>query len=114
MASYEKEKGHLRIPHELMRKFLLVSRYLSAYELTVWLVIAKKTFGFQKAQDWIANSQFQTMSNIRRDHVCTIKKKLLQQFLIFKSGREIGIEQDWTKWRVHGKGGKIWSLEPPK
>ena len=74
-----------QVPNDLVDKYLL---YLTDLELKVFLIIIRKTKGWQKEKDYISYSQFKRILNIKDDR--TIKKAikgLLKLNLIFKFER---------------------------
>lgn len=74
-----------QVPNDLVDKYLL---YLTDLELKVFLIIIRKTKGWQKDKDYISYSQFKQILNIKDDR--TIKKAikgLLKLNLIFKFER---------------------------
>jgi len=74
-----------QVPNDLVDKYLL---YLTDLELKVFLIIIRKTKGWQKEKDYISYSQFKRILNIKDDR--TIKKAisgLIKLDLIFKFER---------------------------
>jgi phage replication O-like protein O len=68
------------VPDELLE--MMVKIYLSDNERRVLGWIIRKTFGWNKKEDWISNSQFEEATGIKDTHICKVKKKLLKKNII--------------------------------
>lgn len=77
----------------------LTRTHLTQYEMRVLLAILRKTIGFHKAGDWIANRQFEAMTGIAKPHVCRSLRTLIERRIITKRGNNIGLNVIWSQWR---------------
>ncbi|MGB4239468.1 MAG: replication protein, partial [Candidatus Hydrothermia bacterium] len=59
MASPQVENGYTMLSNELLDNFIKVTRFLSPYEIAVWLAILRKTYGYKKKEDWISRKQLE-------------------------------------------------------
>ena len=71
------EDGYTRIANEILEK--LSNTYLSPYEWQVLMFIFRKTYGFGKKADWIANSQLVEATGIHKSHISRTLKKLKER-----------------------------------
>ena len=62
MASPQRENGHIDIAHEIAHALMRLSINGTQWKL-LW-VILRKTYGWQKKEDYIALSQFQFMTGL--------------------------------------------------
>ena len=62
MANPQREEGHVDIANEIVE--FLAKTYLSSYESQVLWAIFRKTYGWQKKEDWITGSQLVEMTGI--------------------------------------------------
>ena len=74
MANPQKENGYTAIAHELLEAIIIYS--FTAAELSIFLHIVRKTYGYGKKEDGIALSQFVTATGFSKKTVCVVLKKL--------------------------------------
>ncbi len=91
-------KNSAPIIHEILEKLAISN--LSAYEYKILFAIFRKTYGWQKKEDWIAASQLSKLTNIPRPHVSRTLKKLLEKNIIYRNGKVIGINKDTASWKL--------------
>jgi len=67
----------------------------------------RKTYGFvvkgtknQKKMDWITNGQYASHCGMLKTNACAVVKQLLSFHMLKKDGRKIGVEEDYTCWRI--------------
>jgi len=72
--------------------------YLSSYESQVLWAIFRKTYGWQKKEDWITNTQLSKMTNIKECHISRTMKKLIKRNMVIKNGKKISFQKDYDKW----------------
>jgi len=106
MASPQIEDGYTKIADELME--VLARRHLGNYEWRCLLFIIRKTYGFNKKDDWISLSQFVDATGLQRSHICRSLKMLIQQNIITKGGNasapRYAFQKDYEKWLLLPKG----------
>lgn len=97
MASPQIEDGYTKIANELLEAFTRIN--LSSYQIRVLLAIIRKTYGFNKKEDWISNSQIVEMTGINMSHVSRAKKELKLKNIVTNRGNKIRLNKDYTTWR---------------
>ena len=98
MAKPQLENGHTQIANEILEKLARTS--LSPNQWQVLLVIIRKTYGFHKKVDWIANSQICEATGLCKAVVSRCLSSLFDIELITRKGKHIGLQKDWTRWKL--------------
>ena len=112
MANPQLENGHTRIANEVLEK--LARMYLPPNQWQVLLCIIRKTYGFHKKVDWIANSQIIEATGLVKSTVSRSLKALDQQGLISRTKKSIGFQKDWERWKkVSSIANKLKLAEQP-
>ncbi len=102
MASPQCEDGFTKIANELLDA--LIRTNFSGYQRRVFDAILRKTYGFNKKEDWISNSQIVEMTGIKRSHVSRAKKELTLRNIVTKGGNKTQLNKDYDQWRQLPKG----------
>ena len=97
MAKPQLENGHTQIANEILEKLARTS--LSPNQWQVLLVIIRKTYGFHKKVDYIANFQIGEATGLCKAVVSRCLKGLSDMYLITRKGKFIGFQKDWEKWK---------------
>jgi phage replication O-like protein O len=97
VADPQVENGFTRIANEIMDALMRTN--LSAYQSRILWAIWRKTYGWKKREDWIANIQLVAMTGIRKQHVSRTVKELIERKMVTKSGYKIGFNKNYTQWR---------------
>lgn len=97
MANPQKENGHTAIANEILE--VMAKTYFSSYEIQIIFAIFRKTYGWQKKEDWITGTQLSELTNIPKSHISRTIKKLLERKMIVKNGKKIGFEKNYEKWQ---------------
>jgi phage replication O-like protein O len=113
MANPQKENGYTPISHKILEA--LARQVISPDEWRVLMIIFRKTYGWDKKQDWISLGKFEEMTGILRQHVPRVLKRLIQRNIIIRgvtqtgstvthSGNTLeityGFQKDFDKWKV--------------
>lgn len=102
MANPQKENGHVQLSNELLEA--LCSAKLNGSELSIILHVIRKTYGFNKKEDWISLTQFEKHTNRDRTTICkSIKLLVAKKLLVVKKlpGRTIyRLNKDYSLWVV--------------
>ena len=98
MANPQLEDGYTQIANEILENLMRI--YLPANQWQVLLCIIRKTYGFKKKVDWIANRQIVEATGLLKSTVSRALRRLEQQGLINRNGRSIGFQKDWEQWKV--------------
>lgn len=94
--SAQLEDGYTRIANEILEK--MACTYFSPYEWQVLMAIFRKTYGYHKKSDWIANSQLVTITGIHKAHVSRSLKKLLQRNVVTQTGNRLCFNKSFSSW----------------
>lgn len=97
MASPQKENGYTEIANEILEHLALL--HLSANQWQVVLCIIRKTYGFHKKVDYIANSQLCEATGLCKAVVSRALHYLEANNIISRRGKTIGIQKDWEHWQ---------------
>jgi len=98
MANPQVENGYTIIANELLEAIYRIP--LSDYEHRVFWFIVRKTYGYKKKIDWIAQKQIVEETDILKENVSRTIKKLYQKNIIIRNGRKIGIQKDYELWKL--------------
>jgi phage replication O-like protein O len=106
MNNKKVEGMYTKIPNELWEA---IARWrLSSYEYRVLLFIIRKTYGWNKKDDWISLSQFVEATQIKESHICRSISLLIKQNIITKGGNRLspkyGVQKDYDQWVKLPKG----------
>lgn len=96
MAKPQLEDGFTPIANEILER--LVQFHLSPNQWQVLLFIIRKTYGFHKKVDYIANSQIGEATGLCKAVISRCLKELNDRQLIIRKGKYIGFQKDWEKW----------------
>lgn len=91
------DDGYTKVANELLEA--IASADLTARQLKVMLAYMRKTYGFNKKSDRIADEQIASITGISRQNVNKAKKELLEMNCLFRSGNQIGINKEVSAWR---------------
>lgn len=105
MANPQIENGHIDIANEIAEH--LAYYRLSGEEYQVLWVILRKTWGWKKKSDFIALSQFQKYTKMKKPNICRALKKLESKNIIIKKDNAIANEyrfnKDFDSWKPLSK-----------
>jgi len=97
MASPQLENGHTKIANELVEALCKIN--LSPYESRVLWAIIRKTYGWGKKMDKIAQSQIVEMTGIPKGHISRAMKSLTLRAIVTSSGnKRIGVNKNYEQW----------------
>jgi len=96
MNSPQLEEGFTRIANGILEKLITIN--LSSYQTRVLLYIIRKTYGFNKKEDWISTSQIVKATGIHKAHVSRTKKELLMRKIVTSSGNKIAFQKNSRLW----------------
>jgi len=112
MASPQKENGYTSIANDIVEA--LAMTYLSSYESQILFAILRKTYGWNKKDDWISGSQLAEMTGIKKGHVSRTLKKLILRNMITKNDGVLSFQKDYDLWQKLPKQVTIQRVELPK
>lgn len=100
--SPQKENGHVDIANEIVEALARTS--FSSYESRILWCIFRKTYGWQKKEDWISISQFKEMTGLHPSHISRSLKLLIQKKIVTKGGNKIAFNKFYSQWCELPKG----------
>lgn len=92
------DDGYTRLANDLYDELNLVD--LNRNELKVAHTIVRKTYGFNKKTDRIADSQIVEKTNLSRQAVNFAKNSLLRMRVLLMDGTRIGINKVISEWDI--------------
>lgn len=98
MARPQLEDGYTQIANEILEH--LMKAHLSPNQWQVLILIFRKTYGYHKKVDYIANSQICLDTLLCKAVVSRCLSSLYDMNLITRKGKLIGFQKDWTKWKL--------------
>ncbi len=96
-ASPQIENGFTRIANEIAEALMRTN--ISAYQGRVLWAIWRDTYGYQKKQDWISNSQLVEMTGLKKSHVSRTLSELFTRNMVTRIGNKIAFNKDYQGWR---------------
>lgn len=97
MESPQLENGYTKIANEIIEA--LSRTNLSSYESRILWCVFRKTYGFQKREDWISISQFVEITGIKPSHISRSIKLLTLRGIVTKGGNKIRFNKLWSQWK---------------
>lgn len=98
MASPQLENGYTKIANELLDAMCRL--HLTGNQWMVLHAIIRRTYGWNKKEDWISGSQIAEMTGLHRSRVCESLRELQQLRVILRDGNHTGVQKDYTIWNV--------------
>ncbi|HBE2822309.1 TPA: replication protein [Escherichia coli] len=89
--------GYTRFANELLEA--IASADLTARQLKVMLAYVRKTYGFTKKTDRIADEQIAQLTGLSRQNVNKAKKELISMNCLFMDGNKIGVNREVSAWQ---------------
>ncbi len=97
MANPRCEDGYTRVANELLDAMCRL--HLTGNQWMVLHAIIRKTYGWQKEEDWISGSQIEEMTGLKRPRVCEALHDLRARRIILRHGYRTGVQKDYTLWQ---------------
>ncbi|EHD3095553.1 replication protein [Salmonella enterica] len=91
------DDGYTRFANELLEA--IASSDLTARQLKVMLAYVRKTYGFNKKTDRIADEQIAQLTGLSRQNVNKAKKELISMNCLFMDGNQIGVNREVSAWK---------------
>jgi len=86
------------IANEILESLMRIQ--LPANQWQVLLCIIRKTYGFKKKVDRIANFQICQSTGLRKDVVSRSLHRLEAAGIISRNGKSVGFQKDWQQWKL--------------
>lgn len=95
-ASPQKENGYTVVANEL---FEAIIRFRIPGECAqIFYAVMRRTYGFKKTEDFIANSQLVSMTGMKKANVSRSLSKLITHNLVIKSDNKLKINKNYKGW----------------
>lgn len=91
------DDGYTRFANELLEA--IASADLTARQLKVMLAYVRRTYGFNKKTDRIADEQIAQLTGLSRQNVNKAKKELISMNCLFMDGNKIGVNSEVSAWQ---------------
>ena len=91
------DKGFYKVARELGQA--LCKTVLSDRESRLLEAVKLKTWGFNKAMDWVCNEQLAELTDISLSNISKVKRSLLNRKILLKDGKKIGINPVISEWQ---------------
>lgn len=91
------DDGYTRFANELLEA--IASADLTARQLKVMLAYVRKTYGFNKKTDRIADEKIAQLTGLSRQNVNKAKKELISMNCLFMDGNQIGVNSEVSAWQ---------------
>ncbi len=92
------EDGYTRIANELYEE--LIGANLTRNQAKVAHAVCRKTYGFNKKMDRIADSQIAELTRLPRQKVNKAKNELIAMKVLIKEGQLIGPNKNLSEWEI--------------
>jgi phage replication O-like protein O len=96
MASPQTENGYTKIANELLDA--LCCLHISGNEWSYVHALIRKTYGYNKKEDWVTNTQIAALTGMNKVRVSEAKTKLLELQIVTENRNKISLQKDYTKW----------------
>lgn len=96
MASPQLENGYTKIADEILTAFCRL--HLSGNEWSFVHALIRKTYGYNKREDWITNTQISTMTGMGSTRVSEAKKSLISLNIVTENRNKISLQKDYEQW----------------
>ena len=96
MANPQKENGFTAIANEIMDTFCKF-RIPGELRLVVDCIL-RKTYGWQKKEDWIPHSQIIEMTQLKKGNVSRSLSKLITHKLVIKTDNKLRFNKNYDEW----------------
>jgi len=91
------EDGFIKLATDIAK--YLAKTYMSSYESQIIWAIFIKTYGWNKKEDWISNSQFVELTDMHKSHVSRTVKKLIKRKIVTQTGNKIAFQKNSKLWK---------------
>lgn len=96
MASPQLEDGYTKIANELFEALCRVQ--LSGHEWSYVMAVMRKTYGYNKKEDWVTNTQIAQMTGLRKERVSEAKRRLLEKKIVTENRNKISLNKNYEEW----------------
>ena len=98
MAKPQIENGYTKIANELLEAMCRL--YLSGNQWKVLHAIIRKTYGWNKKEDWVTATQIAQMTGMYAPHVSSALRVLDARHVVLRDGRLLAVQKDYEQWQM--------------
>jgi phage replication O-like protein O len=98
MTNVQLENGYTKIANELIDKFCTFRIRGEAWQIL--MAIFRKTYGFNKSEDWISHSQIVEMTGMLKGNVSRELSKLITEHIVIKTDNKLKLNKHYDEWIV--------------
>jgi phage replication O-like protein O len=98
MANPQCEDGYTKISNELLEAFC--RHRINGEAMQVLLTIIRKTYGYKKTEDWVANKQIIEMTGLKKGNVSRGLSKLITHNIVIKTDNKLRVNKNYDEWEV--------------
>jgi len=98
VASPQLEDGHTKIANEILER--LAQLYLAPNQWQIIIFILRKTYGYRKKVDHLANWQIANGTGLHKHVISRALKALNGRNIITREGKMVGFQKDWEQWQL--------------
>lgn len=95
MASPQPDK-FTKLSNELLEALMTVK--MSGSEWQFIMCLFRKTYGYNKTEDWITGSQIVKATGMKKERVSEAKKRLLERKIVTEKRNKLSIQKDYDLW----------------
>jgi phage replication O-like protein O len=110
VANPQTENGYTMIANELLEALMQVQ--LAPNDWQVLLCIIRKTYGFKKKVDRIANFQIMQYTSLRKDVVSRCLSRLVVKSIITRDHKLVGVNKNYETWKLAEQPTKKLTKQP--
>jgi len=93
----QKENGYTSIANEIV-DVLAYTKFTTQESRLLWAIL-RKTYGYNKKEDWVALSQLSKMTGMSVTHVSHTKARLIERNIVAQTGNKIRFSKYYSQWR---------------
>lgn len=97
MASPQLENGYTKVANELFDALCCLQ--LSGHEWSYVMAVMRKTYGYNKKEDWVTNTQIAQMTGLRKERVSEAKKRLVEKKIVTENRNKISLNKNYEEWQ---------------
>jgi phage replication O-like protein O len=97
MAKPQTEEGHTKIANEILDHFITL--HLAPNQWQIMMCIIRKTYGYHKKIDYIANAQIIDTTGLCKSVVSRAISEMVERNILTKNGKYLGLQKDWELWK---------------
>lgn len=95
--SVQLENGYTKIANEIIDAFCKFRIRGESWQ--VLMAIFRKTYGYNKKEDWIAHTQIVEMTGLHKGNVSRELSKLITQNIVIKTDNKLRLNKNYKEWK---------------